>query len=147
MTVHLIKLCVGVDSPDELRRWQARRIADAKRRGRPPRLEHRTRSMPRRRGEVLDGGSLYWVIKGLIRLRQPILALEEAVDREGKRRCVIRFAPVLIATEPWPHRPFQGWRYLEPPDAPPDVRELAAEAAAAEMPAAMQRELRELGLL
>ncbi len=146
MTVHLIKLCVGCDSIEDLRDWQERRLAQRKKRGEPPVLQHVTRSMPKRRDEVLDGGSLYWVIKGVLRVRQPIVGLEPIVRENGVPHCAILYDPQLIAVAARPQRPFQGWRYLEPEQAPEDLREVEW-AAGGEPPPGMLAELRELGLV
>ncbi len=58
MALHIIKLCVGVDSLQDLRDWRASRAAAG----------HAaicsTRMAPKRAAEILDGGSLYWVIRG-----------------------------------------------------------------------------------
>jgi hypothetical protein len=144
--IHLIKLCVGVDNAAELIAWQAQRLKAMKRAGKTAELVHRTRHMPKRRDEVLDGGSLYWVIKGSILLRQRIVDLREEVDSEGRPRCGIVFDPVLVATRPQARRAFQGWRYLPVEDIPPDLP--ANEAAVlAEMPAKMRSELAALALL
>jgi hypothetical protein len=135
MPLHLIMLCVGVDAVDDLRRWQARRAAE----GRPP-IVH-TRQTPKRAADLLDGGSLYWVIRGQIMVRQTILAIE-TLGEGAARRCEIRLDPPLKLTAPQPRRAFQGWRYFEPKDAPPD---LAGGEDAGELPQGLARELRELG--
>ncbi len=148
VTVHLRKLCVGVDHPDQLAAWQARRLAAAG--GRPGTLFHQTRNHPKRRDEILDGGSLYWIIRGVMRVRQRVIGIEDAPmqggDQDMRRRpaCRLILDPVLVPVEPRAHRPFQGWRYLEPEDAPAD---LTAEEAGDELPPAMAAELRELGLI
>jgi hypothetical protein len=95
--------------------------------------------------ELADGGSLYWVIKSFIRVRQRILGIERLTGAEGRPYCRIRLEPVYVRTEMRPHKPFQGWRYLRPEDAPPDVD--AASADADDLPAEMAEELRGLGLL
>lgn len=146
MTVHLIKLCVGCDSVEDLRDWQERKLAARRKRGEPAVLQHVTRTMPKRREEVLDGGSLYWVIKGFVRVRQRIVGLEPTVGQDGEPHCAIVYDPELIAVAARPQRPFQGWRYLEPENAPADIRE-SDWAAGEEPPPAMLAELRELGLL
>ena len=144
--IHLIKLCVGVDSPAELIAWQAQRLRAMKRAGQTPELVHRTRQMPKRRDEVLDGGSLYWVIKGSILMRQRILDLREEADSEGRALCAIVFDPALVPTRPQARRAFQGWRYFPVEDVPPDLP--ASEAAVlADMPAKMRSELAALALL
>lgn len=114
---HLIKLSVGTESVDGLADWQttvAARTDD----GLP---RHVTRMWPRRETEVLNGGSIYWVIKGAIQCRQRILRLDEVTGSDGIRRCAIVLDPALIRVAPSLKRPFQGWRYLAPTDAPPDL--------------------------
>ncbi len=146
MTLHLIKLCVGCDSIADLRRWQKQRIAAAKRRGRRYAPRHWTRMMPKRRDEILDGGSLYWVIQGYVAVRQRIVGLDRRIDKDGRAYCRISFAKTLIPVAPRKHRPFQGWRYLAAKEAPPD---LAAGQRSSEKlpPARMLAELSELGLI
>ncbi len=144
--MHLIKLCVGIDTAAELIHWQAHRLETLKRTGKTLELVHRTRHMPKRRAEVLDGGSLYWVIKGTVQLRQRIVDLREETDSEGRPLCGIVFDPVLVPTRPQARRPFQGWRYLPREDAPPDLPPVEA-ALVADMPAAMRAELAALALL
>lgn len=138
MTVHLIKLCVGVDEVAGLAGFQRDRLE------RHGRVWHMTRHKPRREAELLAGGSLYWVIRRRIQARQSLLGFEEAVDEEGTRRCRILLDPTLVETAPYPHRPFQGWRYLRPEDAPADR---AGGSADDDMPEEMVVELRALGLL
>lgn len=145
MTVHLLKLCVGVDDLDDLRDWHVRRRKSAEKANQPFFLYHTTRSTPRRADEVLDGGSLYWVIKGQIQARQPIAALEPTVRADGEPACKIVLEPKLIEVHWRPHRAFQGWRYLEDKDAPRDLK--AGERKGDALPPEMARELRELGLL
>ena len=137
MTLHLVKLCVGVDEVPELADWQRRRRKEKKR------VYHVTRMMPRRAAEILAGGSIYWVIRGLILVRQRIIAIEPFVDDDEIERCKLVFDPALVAVQPQPRRPFQGWRYLEPEDAPADVKG-SADAA---LPAKLRAELAALGLL
>jgi hypothetical protein len=143
--LHLIKICVGCDSVEDLRNWIRAKLKDRKRRGLPREHAHVTRMLPKRAAELVDGGSLYWVIRGEVMCRQRILDVCPFIDKEGIRRCRIFLDPKLILVEPRPRRPFQGWRYLEPADAPRD-RERTAPGAKA-MPESLRRELRELGLL
>lgn len=139
MTVHLVKLCVGVDEIGELAQWQADRLRRQKR------VYHVTRMIPKRADEILKGrGSLYWVIRGLILVRQRIAAIEPFHDEEGIERCKLVFDPELVPVRPVPRRAFQGWRYLEADDAPPD---LTGEAASSDLPDTMRAELAALGLL
>ena len=117
----------------------------AKARGAPQHHIHITRMVPKRDAELLDGGSLYWVIKGEIALREKILAIEPFRDSDGINRCRLVMQPKPVTVAPRPLRPFQGWRYLTDKDAPPDLGKAAASIEA--MPEPMRRELRELGLL
>ena len=139
MALHLIKLAVGVDDVAHLRKLQKERRRE---RGR---YVFYTRHMPRRREEILEGGSIYWVIKGHIRVRERILGFIPVVEDDGERYCLVRYDPKLVETVWQPKRPFQGWRYLLPKDAPADRAAGAAEAG--DIPPAMAEELRALGLL
>lgn len=145
MTVHLLKLCVGTDSIAELEAWHGERRARAERLGEAFVLRHVTRSRPRRADEVLDGGSLYWIIKGLIQVRQPITDLVDVTRDDGTPACAIILAPDLVPVHPRAHRAFQGWRYLEAADAPRDLE--SGAAVPSELPAHLAAELRDLGLL
>ena len=115
MTVHLKKLSVGSESLASLRQWQEMRRQGGSE------LMHITRNTPRRADEVLDGGSMYWVIKGVMCARQPITELRSMQRADGRPACGIILAPELIAVEPQRVRIFQGWRYLEAKDAPKDL--------------------------
>ena len=145
MTIHIIKLCVGCDSVDDLAQWQKARLRRMRKTNRKARLRHVTRMMPKRVHEVLDGGSLYWVIKGYVRVRQRIIGLRPVTNEDGQSACAIELSPKLVKTRLAPWRPFQGWRYLEPKDAPPDLA--AVKAGDDELPAKLAAALRELGLL
>jgi hypothetical protein len=142
VSVHLVKLCVGVETAAELAAWQASYLAARKRRGRKPELMHVTRMMPKRAAELIGGGSLYWVIKGQIAVRQRILDLRSVI-KKGVPHCGIVYDAEMVATVRRPMRPFQGWRYLSPADAPRDARSLMG----AGLPEPLKIELAELGLL
>lgn len=145
MTVHLIKLCVGVDTVAELAEWQAERLKRLAREKKKVEHCHRTLQMPRRRDEVLDGGSLYWVIKGFVLVRQRVLDLRPDVKNDGTACCGIVLDTELVATRAHPRRAFQGWRYLDPADTPEDAKGFAESAD--DMPRAMREDLRELRLI
>ena len=115
--LHLIKLCVGVDSIEDLMAWRARSNPKGEETG----SRHVTRMWPKRAEELLDGGSLYWVIRGAIQARQRIAGFQEATGNDGLRRCAIVMNPEIVRTTPAPRRAFQGWRYLDAADAPPDL--------------------------
>jgi hypothetical protein len=146
MPLHLVKLCVGCDSIDDLAVWQKERLRQARREGRKPELYHRTFQTPKRRDELLDGGSLYWVIKGVILVRQRLVDLREGAKDDGSPCCLLMLDPGLVAVRPVPRRAFQGWRYLDANDAPADLSEIGGPDLL-EMPPQMRRELAELGLL
>lgn len=137
--LHLIKLSVGTEDIADLRRWQQQR------RRQTGALFHRTRMMPRRREDLLAGGSIYWVVKGIVRARQRLTAIEAAADEEGRACTLLHLDDDVVPTMPRAHRPFQGWRYLPASEAPPDLADLPAGVE--EMPAEMTAALHELGLL
>ncbi|MDI3336798.1 DUF1489 domain-containing protein [Defluviimonas aestuarii] len=138
--VHLLKLCVGADSVDDLLDWQRTHpapYATGERR-------HVTRMWPKREAEILAGGSLYWVIKGVILCRQRIVRLDEVDRGDGIRRCGIVMDPEIVRTEAAMRRPFQGWRYLDPKDAPRDLPKGRGTDTA--LPEEMALALAEIGL-
>ncbi|SJZ37130.1 hypothetical protein SAMN02745126_00692 [Enhydrobacter aerosaccus] len=143
MTLHLIKLAVGVDSLAHMKKLQSER---RKQRRQGPRSPHwvYTRNTPRRVEELLPGGSLYWVVRGVIRCRQELVGFDEDFDKEEAHKyCRIKVKRTLIPTAPQACKAFQGWRYLEPKNAPPDL----AEGDSGDMPPEMAAELKRLGLL
>ena len=143
MALHLIKLCVGIDSVKDLEEW----ILEKRRRTRGKKTEHihTTRMVPKRADDLLDGGSLYWVIRGEVSCRQRLIAVRPFIDKEGVGRCRLVLDPKVVLVEPRPWRAFQGWRYLEGREVPRDLDRAAPGAR--HMPETMRRELRELGLL
>ena len=143
MTLHLIKLSVGSESLETFISWHKKRLAEKKKKGQKPELIHITRMTPKRKEELLDGGSLYWIIKGYVSVRTPLLDLRPMV-RNGVPHCGLVYKPEFIPVVRRAHRPFQGWRYLDARDAPPDARSLKGGKG---MPDALKAELAELGLL
>jgi len=142
--VNLVKLCVGINSIAELETYRAQKSAELRRLGQPDETSHVTRMWPKRAAELLNGGSLYWVIKGSIRARQKILRFDERIGADGIRRCAIIMAPGLIHTQVALRRPFQGWRYLAPSDSPRDLpRQRKADDT---LPPEMSLALSEIGL-
>ena len=137
MTVHLKKLSVGSQSLETLRAWQSLRLSETRR------LINITRNRPRRAEEILDGGSIYWIIKGVMSARQNIVDLVEVKRVDGQAACGLVLDPNLVAIVPTKMRIFQGWRYLESDDAPADLIDPVDES----MPPALVAELRELGVL
>ncbi|MCY4261567.1 MAG: DUF1489 domain-containing protein [Rhodobacteraceae bacterium] len=115
--IHMVKLCVGVGSVAALANLQFEGVES----GRYRHPEHRTRNRPQRWRDLIAGGSIYWVVNGVISVRQSITAINDIRGAPGGKRCVLVFSPTLVLTRPSPMRPFQGWRYLSPADAPADV--------------------------
>ena len=142
--LNLLKLCVGAEGVDDLLDWQKRLRAIRAGRGEPPEHRHVTRMWPRREAELLDGGSLYWVFKGVILARQRIVRLEEVTGEDGILRCGIVLQDDVIKTEAVPRRPFQGWRYLNGADAPRDLTAGSADETA--LPSELASALADLGV-
>lgn len=144
MALHLIKLCVGAESVEDLDRWIRDRLLTLGVAGLAQEQTHTTRMIPKRADEIVGEGSLYWVIKGFVQVRQRILDIRPFKDADGIERCDLVLEPELVRTEMQPRRPFQGWRYLTETDAPRDAR---AIAAADGMHPEMRRALAELALI
>ncbi len=139
--VHLVKLSVGTESIEQMLDWQrhrSRQIADGQ-------YYHLTRMWPKRVEEILNGGSIYWVIKGEITARQRILRFDEKIGADGIRRCGIVLDAEVIPTVNALRRPFQGWRYLAPADAPADLSKGSKQDDA--LPVELNRALAEIGVL
>ena len=145
MPLHLLKLCVGAESVRDLEDWIEERLAEAARRGAAREHAHVTRMMPKRRDDLLAGGSIYWVIKGEVSARQPLRDVQAFTDADGIGRCRLVLDPAVVRVLPRHCRPFQGWRYLPANDAPADLG--SGDGRWVEMPEALRRELRELGLM
>jgi hypothetical protein len=145
MSLHLIKLCVGVDSVLDLEERIEARLAEKKRRKQPVEHIHTTRMMPTKAEDLLAGGSLYWVIKGEIAARQRLMDIREFNDKEGVRRCQLVLEPKVVPVVPRPRKAFQGWRHLTAKDAPADLAR--SGKGLTKLPEEMRRELRDLGLL
>ena len=137
-SLHMMKLCVGAPHPEALERWQAERFGSGP-------AEHITRMWPKRAEELLAGGSIFWVFKGTMLARQRILDLQQRTGGDGITRCALILDRDVIRVSAVPRRAFQGWRYLTPPDAPPDLP--AGRAAESPLPPKLARELAEMGLL
>jgi hypothetical protein len=146
MTLHLIKLSVGSDSIEDHAQWQAanrqfwRKVA-----GRSA-VFHTTFQMPKRTEELLDGGSLYWVIKGVIQARQKLVGFDEGHKEDGSPCCLLLLDPNIVPVRPVRRRAFQGWRYLDADSAPPDLGS-SSRGDITELPPHMRRELAALGLI
>ena len=143
MTLHLIKLCVGCDSVEDLAEWIECRLKEKRKAGEPPEHHHVTRMVPKRIAELLDGGSLYWVVKGTVQVRQKLVDVRPFVDDEGIGRCRLVLDAKVVRTEWQPKRPFQGWRYLVANEAPRDLRK---GGRGDDLPPALSAELAELGI-
>ena len=145
MSLHLLKLCVGAESIGDLEDWIDQRLADMRLAGETPEQRHTTRMVPKRVDELTDGGSLFWVIRGQIAARQRLVDVRPFTDADGIGRCHLILMPKVIAVQPRPCRPFQGWRYLPHDSAPPDLDRIGRDLMT--LPEPLRRELSELGLL
>ncbi len=140
-SINLVKLSVGTEGVDDLAAWHSNPQAQT-RDGLP---RHVTRMWPKRGDEILNGGSIYWVIKGVILCRQRVLRLDEVIGSDGIRRCAIVLDPNLVRVAAAPRRPFQGWRYLQTADSPPDLTE--ARQSEDPLPASLQSALADIGVM
>jgi hypothetical protein len=138
--VNLVKLSVGTESIDDMLGWQRQRAGQVQN----GQYYHVTRMWPKREAELLDGGSIYWVIKGVIQCRQDILELREIIGQDEIRRCGLVLAPDIIRTASTPKKAFQGWRYLSPADAPHDLTD--SQQAEDTLPPDLQKALAALGV-
>lgn len=139
--MHLLKLSVGTESVDSLAAWHKTKRAQG-----PDGLpRHVTRMWPKREPEILEGGSIFWVIQGFIRCRQRVLRFDEVIGNDGIRRCAFVLEPDLIRTTSAKRRPFQGWRYLDPNDAPADLPQTRASEDA--LPDDLSAALADIGVL
>ena len=143
MAIHLQKLSVGSESIATLQDWQKMVVHRRVKKGLSPHHQHVTRMFPKQKEALLDGGSIYWVIKGLIQCRNEIVDLEETQTKDGRKACAIVMDPKLIAVVPTPKRPFQGWRYLKIEDAPAD---LGLINGAGDLPPELRAKLVNLGV-
>ena len=139
MTLHLIKLAVGARSVQDIVDRQAQHG-----RAHPP-LRHRTRSTPKRAAEILQGGSIYWVVAGMLSARQPIRDIRPAKRDDGTACTDLILDPALVLVCGRPVKAFQGWRYLAAGEAPPDLGRM--QAGFAELPESMRRDLALLALI
>lgn len=134
MPLHMIKLVVGCDTIEDLLEWRATRM------GPTDPWVLRTRQTPKRAAEMLDGGSIYRVFRGVILCRQRILAVN-TVGEGAAARCEVTLSEDVVRVAPTPRRAFQGWRYLEANDAPPDLD----DSGMGDAPPELARQLREIG--
>ena len=138
--INLLKLCVRATSVEDLIDWQ-----HSQRRSWPDGCAiHVTRMWPKREADLLEGGSLYWVIKGVILARQRLVDLQEVNLGDGIPRCALVLDQEVIRTEAAPRRPFQGWRYLDPKDSPRDLPK--GRAKDDPLPPALAQALADIGL-
>ena len=135
--INLKKLAVGIRSINDLKKIQSLKLQQNNE------IFVKTRNKPARKSEILDGGSIYWIIRGVMSARQNIIDLAEVQRADGQVACGLVLSPDLVATVPTKMRIFQGWRYLETEDAPADMNDPVDES----MPPALLAELRELGVL
>jgi len=140
--IHLQKLSVGSESIETLAAWQQHVVARQVKKGKPGYHIHVTRMFPKQKDALLDGGSIYWVIKGLIQCRNRIVSLDEVRKKDGTKACAIMMDPELVPVVPTQKRPFQGWRYLQPDAAPMDLTDVTGGA---DLPPELRTKLVEIG--
>ncbi len=139
--LHLIKLSVGSDSVENLIKWQSSDRAKG-----PDGLpRHITRMWPKRAAELLEGGSIYWVVQRFVQCRQRLLRFDEVTGSDGIRRCAFVLDPEIIRTSTAQKRPFQGWRYLPPGDAPADLA--ASRQSEDSLPPDLSAALADIGVI
>jgi len=141
MTIHLLRLAVGAESLESMRAWCAEDRIDWQGQAAVPTY---TRRAPTRTADLLEGGCIYWVVKGVVRCRQPIIGIDAVTGQDGTAYCRLLLAPELVETAPMPKRPFQGWRYLTPEAAPADLS--GGGSGGGDLPPHLLAELRSLGL-
>ncbi|MFT6912936.1 MAG: hypothetical protein ACJAQW_001543 [Paracoccaceae bacterium] len=139
--INLVKICVGAEHVEDLLAWQGQPRA----KGPDGKPRHVTRMRPKQDSALLNGGSLYWVFKGMILCRQRIERLDDVEGSDGILRCGIVLDPAVHRTRPVPKRPFQGWRYLKPDDAPEDLR--ASQPSEQALPPEMMAALADIGVI
>ena len=144
MTVHLLRMAVQVESIAHLKQIQADRLHKQLAQGEAG-LYTYSRNIPKRADDLIDGGSIFWVIKRYIRVRQRILGIERHTNEEGRPYCAFQIEAEPIKVVPRRQKAFQGWRYLKPEDVPSDIG--VSRSQATDMPTEMANELRELGLI
>ncbi len=144
MPIHLLKLCVGVGSLADLEERIAARLAVCRAAGSSAEQLHVTRVTPKRLEALLNGGSMYWVVRGHVAARQKLIAARPVVGEDGVPRCQLVLEPIVVPVLSRPCRPFQGWRYLPDEARPPD---LADAPAIGVMPEDLRLALRELCLI
>ncbi|MFL2801476.1 MAG: DUF1489 family protein [Paracoccaceae bacterium] len=141
--VNLIKLCVGNQNVSDLYNSQKNRIIHHEKSDLPATF-FITRMRPKRENEILNGGSVFWVFKGLILARQKIIGFEDFVSKDTIKRCKIILDRKIILTDTHQKKPFQGWRYFKEQDAPKD-REIFSEDKL-QLPLKIEKELSEIGI-
>ena len=144
--VNIVKLAVGVQSVEELVLIQKRFL------NQPGTLTskgfyHSTKLMPKKHEAIVESGSLYWVIKGVICARQKIVEIIKQEDRNGVKRCRIYLDNSIRKTTPIRKRPFQGWRYLKKNRTPADIVDPVTATFDDDIPLDIQQQLLEVGII
>lgn len=145
MTVHMIKLVVGIDTLEEYAAWHVKERVKFEGQWAFPCW---TRFQPKRAEEIVKtGGSIYRVIKNRIVCRHQILGFRQVeVEGEGTYCQIMQYADI-VQTVAVPRKAFQGWRYLDEKDAPKDRGIYRIGQGGDGPPAAMAADLRAAGLL
>lgn len=141
-TINLLRLAVGITDMNHLATVQAGRLFQYQG---AKATQSWTRRKPTREAELLNGGSLYWVIRNNIMVRQRLIGLDLA-ETDAGTMCRLILDPQLIRLSPVHKKAFQGWRYLESADAPRDLGIFHPGKSDDELPQALIEELKALGL-
>ena len=145
-TINIVKLAVGVQSVEELALIQ-RRFLNQPSAQTSKGFYHSTKLMPKKHEAIVESGSLYWVIKGVICARQKIVEIIKQEEPDGIKRCRIYLEDSIIKTTPIRKRPFQGWRYLKKNKTPADIIDPITGTFDDDIPLDVQQQLLEVGLL
>ena len=143
--LHMIKLAPGVRHLDQLHRWAEVTARRAAARGLPELAMFETRNTPKRRDELLDGGSLYFVVQGLIQVRAVLKHISTETGADGRSVCLVGLDPVLVPVHQAPRRPFRGWRYMDAAEAPADLGQ--GRGSHDTLPPELEQELARLGVM
>ena len=106
-----------------------------------------TRRTPTRANDLINGGSVYWIIKRQICARQTIADIQTLKDEDDKPFCHVIMNQQIYLTQPVAHKHIQGWRYLSPEKAPKDIGLFTPNNRPDDIPPELAAELAEAGLL
>ena len=115
MIYNLKKLAVGIDTVENLKIRQKIIFNEYNK------IIHVTRNVPKKKDDLIKKGSMYWVIKRRVLVRQKIKNISLIIRNDGSKGCEIELDSELIKVIPTSMRPFQGWRYYNSEEVPSDL--------------------------